>query len=744
MSQKSEVQLVELRDLEAVDPARYQRLFEDFVALYRTEFTDPSERENPAAWHARLQDAAAPEPRMYITLACSAELAQPSRVLGGIAYEYYRESRCALVTYLLVSQQARHKGHGARLLAAARERLQRDAGTDDTPHAIFAEAEIPDRLADAVPRQAARQRLAILAALGARKVAVEYVQPELQAGNGRARHLMLLQLPGHAYPLTAHDLGAFLSELYRSLGIARPEQDADYRISVRGLADRVATLRLEAPVLKLEHASLCLHHIVRDASPLLPDQGEPLEPCPIIGSMERDLLSLSYQDNPELVTYCHSHGEQHDPTDIDYAELVEVEFPEVTTYYSEGRVEQRYCGSTRRALRVYLSQTIFPEARLSIWHVTLRPAPGEWLDELDLIKLIHLYDGRTESTGLHQRIVFHAGRERIGGVEALLRHTAKRWHCDPKASTRPSAGTIQLVDPTIASDAVSSQLFGAAWLYPAADPAREQRCQEIARQVEQRGAVGRRLLALCGIITGIFDFEQIDGGEALDTLVPTYAHHGVFARIDRRTLLQISSADRSLQTVLTTVGVSPYLIIPHALLIFDDHLTQQAHAAAEVVLRESAPSLAALESAREEMNRNLRGLWLSNVFNYGTERALFSSGQEARGTNDRYRLLHARLMEIEGSLSQAWERRRQLSESLISVLLALISIVTFILGPLIEVLKWLWPSPNAERTRVAFESVILLVFLVVVAFASLRGIRDLRDRRRARAAKRAAGRGHLR
>jgi GNAT superfamily N-acetyltransferase len=181
-----EFHLIELRELKTQEPSRYRELFDAFAALYRAEFTDRSECEDPEAWHARLGTAPAPEPRMYITVACSIDTRQPPRVLGGIAYEYYAESRCALVTYLVVDAEARQRGLGARLLAAAQQRLQRDASAQDALRAVFAEAEIPDRLADVAQRSIARKRLAILAALGACKVAIEYVQPELQAGAGRA------------------------------------------------------------------------------------------------------------------------------------------------------------------------------------------------------------------------------------------------------------------------------------------------------------------------------------------------------------------------------------------------------------------------------------------------------------------------------------------------------------------------------------------------------------------------------
>jgi hypothetical protein len=295
---------------------------------------------------------------------------------------------------------------------------------------------------------------------------------------------------------------------------------------------------------------------------------------------------------------------------------------------------------------------------------------------------------------------------------------------------RPVAGTIQLIDATIANGAEVPHLFGAGWLHPATEPERERREAEVRRQLQHHSADGRRLLALCGIITGIFDFEQIDGGEALDTLAPTQADHDAFARIDRRTLLQISGEDRSLNTVLTTVGISPYLIIPHALLIFDDHLARRAKSAADRVQREPEPTLEMLESTREEMNHNLRGLWLSNVFNYGTERALFSAGQEIRGTNDRHASLLSRLAEVEGSLRQEWERRGQRNQAMIGLLLAIVSIVSF-KEPLSNTLSWLFSSKHQPlRMETSVELIVLVALIAIAAFAYLPAIRGLRRRRK--------------
>lgn len=225
-------QLLDLREHARPD------LLAAFVALYTHTFTDASEREDPVQWPPRLYgDLPAPQPRMHLLVAVADATGHP-QLLGGIAFEYYRESRCGLLTYLVTDPAHRRRGLGRRLIQRAIELLHQDVREYATVlRGVFAETEDPERVDAHGSAISPRERLAALAKLGAHRIDIPYVQPALEGGSGRCRHLLLLAL----YPQTDSIAGAavrdFLHEFYRALGVDQPELDDDYRDMTRSLAE---------------------------------------------------------------------------------------------------------------------------------------------------------------------------------------------------------------------------------------------------------------------------------------------------------------------------------------------------------------------------------------------------------------------------------------------------------------------------------------------------------------------------
>ncbi|RJQ09808.1 MAG: hypothetical protein C4551_03380 [Bacillota bacterium] len=78
-------------------------------------------------------------------------------------------------------------------------------------------------------------------------------------------------------------------------------------------------------------------------------------------------------------------------------------------------------------------------------------------------------------------------------------------------------------------------------------------------------------------MTGIFDFDQIDLEEAVDTLIPTFADATAFLRNHRCTLTCIAEEDRSMDECWEEVGISPYLLIPHAALLHNEAISEVAN-----------------------------------------------------------------------------------------------------------------------------------------------------------------------
>lgn len=664
---------VDLRALLGRDPQRFDTLFGAFVALYDDAFPDPEEREDPQEWRARLRDSPPPpQPYMQLLLAVERTADGAEAVLGGIAYEYYRDSACGLLTYVAVDPRRRGNGIARKLLARAHADLRSIATAQEkTLRAAFGEAQIPALLDDPAQREFAHRRQLMLGKLGAMRLDTPYVQPELSGGGGRSRHLMLMLMTDGETPahLAAETVRAFLHEFYRALGVPHPEVDADFQASVAALALGVRMIPIiEAPALAATNIAMCLHFVQRSGGrPFSPAQDS--DCCPIFHSMELDLLSSSFQAPPPFETVSLTHGDVPDDACVgrDYGFPLRVRFPDHVTYRSEGRTETRYCVHPVRKLRAYIARTRFFGSNVTIWHVVLRPDAGETLTEFDLIKLIHLYDGRTEETTLATDVRFSGSSDSevdVRGLPGMLVPDHVRH------KLQPVGGTCQWIalEPCEGADEASAALARRALAHARDLPT-------LSAWVERNTTEGRWVKALCGVLTGIFDFDEIDGNEAMDTLAPTVDLPGCLIQMHRRTLLQISDHDRPMASCRGTVGISPYLLVPHAAVLFNEQLLEQADETAKTALRLSAPPISALQAAHDLVDKNVRRLWLPNIFNYATERALFEKGLQGRGAMDRFWAVERRMQELKSCLGTAWERRRDIGQAVIAALVAVLAVL---------------------------------------------------------------------
>lgn len=232
--------LVDLRNSPDLDT------LDSFVRLYRDSFPDPTEREDPAIWPAALRrPESEPGPQLHLLVARSEE-APPSRLAGGLVFEYFPRSRCGLLTYLCVEPAERRRGVGRMLVRRAVQILASKGEASGSLPAIFAEVEDPDQ-APSVSAIPPRERLLFFGKLGARRLNIPYVQPQLQGGSGRARHLLLLAIPIPAdcapYAVPAV-VGDFLTEYYESLGVG--PDDIDLQEMLAALRTGVSLQALEA------------------------------------------------------------------------------------------------------------------------------------------------------------------------------------------------------------------------------------------------------------------------------------------------------------------------------------------------------------------------------------------------------------------------------------------------------------------------------------------------------------------
>jgi GNAT superfamily N-acetyltransferase len=238
-------------ELQRADPRRFKRLLAGFAGGYATMFHG-DEAESPARWAQRIAGRAPPQPLMRIALAVQGS-GEAEQVIGGAACEFYRASSCVLCSYLYVLDrpELRQRGHARALLEAA---VQACAALGPV-HAVVAEVEWPPLLPAtrfAPPAvEGAQARLRFFARLGARRVALDYVQPALGADRQPVPwlRLMLLPLTQPADEAARRaSLGAFLAEFHAALA-----QDSGHAVDTELLASQRSQLALAQPLTQPLH-----------------------------------------------------------------------------------------------------------------------------------------------------------------------------------------------------------------------------------------------------------------------------------------------------------------------------------------------------------------------------------------------------------------------------------------------------------------------------------------------------------
>jgi GNAT superfamily N-acetyltransferase len=220
-------------------------LLNQFIALYDRTFTVLSEREDPSQWRSRLiEELEPPEPRTHLLVSVPTH-ADPGGdcVSGGLVFEYYRRSRCGLLTYIVVDPARRRQGIGGRLISRSIEILAEDASCEGQQlRAVFAELDDPAKV---IPSQSAMppaERAQAFAKI-ARRVAVPYVQPELIGGSGRERRLMLaviLRPEQNPLSIAADVVLEFLREFYQALGVKEPDRDIDFQTVIASCGPEIS------------------------------------------------------------------------------------------------------------------------------------------------------------------------------------------------------------------------------------------------------------------------------------------------------------------------------------------------------------------------------------------------------------------------------------------------------------------------------------------------------------------------
>jgi hypothetical protein len=648
--------------------------------LYLTSFPSEAEREDPARWSDGTTGAR--------LLVAGTHLHEPSRAIHGfVVAELYPESRCGLLSYLAVDSDRRRGGLGRRLVVRAVTALVRDASGRGAPlQAIFAEIHDPERVDPSQDVMDPAERVSFWAKLLARKVPIPYVQPELRPGLGPVRTLDLISIPlgdsRDGATLPAATVRGFLEELYEG------DSNKDLRAMLHALpAGPVELSPLnrddEEPALEFKRYGIAFHFVSLGERPgtLLPASEQ-------LASFERDLLAYSYREDPPFSSRGH-----HVPTEF---RVISFESSRELRYVSEGRTMTLVADTQRtRHVRVRASITTF-QSGVVVRHLVLTPASASHdstLTEYDVIKLIKLWEGGEDVEGPFvgvgvQRCLRFAGRT-IGELAAAV-------FDDPElANELPRTGTVQL----IASGSDWETIWAAA-----------QDVDDFARaKPKDWERVRPRVESIAGIVQGLVDFREIDVDELADVFAGVEVDEDELGGLSKGTLLTIGTEDRALEVGLRSFGVSPYLLIPHAVLLQNE---EQLHRAAREAQRAESRHFVDLEAAQIAMHDALDRCYLPNVFHYPSERALYDQGQESRGLTFRARELRQLLGNVETTYDVKLNKRRGIADDVRNGLLLVVSYTSYraafphapaaaVLVGLIAIsvlyLVWRWAPPTFWR-----------------------------------------------
>ena len=692
-----------VRLLEDLPDATREAAWQAFVSIYETAFPDPDDRQDPGLWREPAERC--PESAVLLALDDSG-----STVLGGIVLELYPESACGLVAYIAVDPMHRRGGVGRQLVDAGIRHLGALAAKQGTVlRAVFAETEDARHPEVADKAEAAAQRLVFHDRIGARWLEIDYVMPRLRPDTPRDPSLLLIAYPHPAVTLNPSTLSlatieAFLSEYYAAEPLVEtPAVDDLERMSteLRELAEAYRTtygspadelvvplrpVPLPArPHLRLSQAAICFHFVTVDEigpepvstrSATASPQHAPIArqragetsrawsldgyECPIYHSFELDVLSYRFQAAPPIVSACTSD------TQVE----VTVWFPPETTYVSEGLRQTVFGAPPSLRCRASLTHSRFPATGVRIWHLALAPMQGETLTEFDLIRLVSLYYHDHERSDQAGQTTFETETERVP-LQALIHHLSG----GAAAVGNPDAGTVEF-NPIAAGAQADldtwTRLLSALYLTTVDD-------QDGFRELEDlyRAPASRSLMkACCGIVSGLFDYDRLSLAEVQDTLAPDSSAGPYAVWLNRATLANIDLYDEMLERCGRTIGLSPYLILPHAVLLHNEFVTDCAdeiaqaaivgddsHIAARGTLstldeqrRGLVERIQALETHRRSVDRALSQEYVPNVFHYAGERELYEVGTASRGALDRRQGVERLAVEIHARLLDARER----------------------------------------------------------------------------------------
>jgi hypothetical protein len=413
--------------------------------------------------------------------------------------------------------------------------------------------------------------------------------------------------------------------------------------------------RTEDPVLQFERYGIAIHFALervrkpgialrrRRRKPSLPPASVHLD------SWEQDMLAYAYRAPPpplRTTLLAPPKGQRS----------VDMILPPALSYRSEGRqvvlsappAPPGSPAERRRRLEVRVAQTTFARSGMAVLHVIL--VPGTPLDEYDLIKLSKVWEGGEglprpgePQVWLKFRPGNATGTRRNNDAEGLVfkelaaQMAGGREFRSPQGSHATfRVGTIQLLPDELVSAP------SASWWRELIDDMKsvKESPSKFASEHPAGSPRHRRVLALGGIMQGLLDFPAVDATELSDV----FAEFGEYGELPlgfhKGTLLHVAPSDRPWKATQDYLGVSPYLLVTHGILLHNEERLKHADRLSVAISRGArrwsrpwATRAGRLRSVRADMVTALDEM-VPNVMHYGQERWIYDKGRTSRGLQE--------------------------------------------------------------------------------------------------------------
>lgn len=659
----------------------YASLLKSFETIYNNGFPDINERESFDAILNRLsENREANEPPSILVLHTDGEM-----VNGGLIADWYQNSAALHLTYLIVNPKRRKSGIGKNLIQEGIKMVidwiaeQKKVQIDN----VFFESNNP--LKTIVKDDFdAYLRLKFFSKLGAKFIDIPYIQPPLDSSKKKVDNLFLFsftQFNKYKDQIKTEKVQGFLKEFYAGLG--ENERNEDLMLMCKNLDmisddNECITLKslIESGKYQFNQASITYHFIENvnkeDKNPTFVDESV----CEYFHSFETDLLNYKNQKAEPFATKYIKH--------VSHAELI---FPEHYDYTSEGNPRVQFSEREKLKVNFSISVSLIKDTNTKIIHLTIAPAENEYFSEYDLIKLTSLFGSTQESRD-------NARQKRMEcKIQLPTKNETKIYSLSELLQKYLNhAASYDLLHTGIAQIDLSQWGKNLALRELLQIFLSDNR---INISVEKQ----RFLKILCGIILGIFDFERMNNEEIYDTIIPIVKHPDSFVVINRGTLLKIS-AEAFMEEIPSCLIVSPYLLVPSMLLSYNEYILNNVSNSLDQSM--NSKRLADMEQKQKEIRQMLNIHYLTDIFQYPSEKEIIAYGNKQRGITTTYDQLSKRLTDLKEIIDAKRFNRSNISDAALNAILGSIAMM--------QIKDFLM-----QKFEFKYEGIFFYLFVILVA-----------------------------